>query len=158
MSPQALVVGAAFADHQFHSGQGEVVELDGVTTPWNTLALWHTQTLALIGFIGLSEGVTGVEGGVEEVATIATLQHLLQPAPVHNTCREEERAAVSEASRTEAKLVRIPGLSWSTGFEDEERRKWHERKMRSKVERPAKQLSLLPGLPRGTVRHLDMMS
>ncbi len=67
---------------------------------------------------------------------IATLQHLLGPA------------------RAVAKVVRVPGLAWQTSFMDEERRKWHERKMASKVSRPAAQMALL-GVPAGIVQHLD---
>lgn len=52
-----------------------------------------------------------------------------------------------------AKLVRLPDVSWDQDFGgDEERRKWHERKMRSKVERAARHLELT-GLS-GWVHHL----
>lgn len=42
-----LVVGAALTGHAFQGGK--TVQLDGVTTPWNTLALWDVGKLAKIG-------------------------------------------------------------------------------------------------------------
>ena len=136
-----LVVGAAFADHEFSpvpdakatclgsSGSGGGSgggcpsgawrELTGQTTPWNTLALWNVRKLVLTGFLAVADGVKipdRSDAGVEEVTCIATLQHLLSP------------------DLAVAKVVRIPGLQWDTkNFEDEERRQWHERKMKSKV-------------------------
>lgn len=59
----------------------------------------------------------------------------------------------SPAKRTRAKLVKIPGLEWETNFVDEERRKWQEAKMQTKVTRAETQLSAL-GLDRGSVVHL----
>lgn len=47
MGPDDLVVGAALAGHAFQGGQ--TVELTGVTTPWNTLALWDVRKLAKLG-------------------------------------------------------------------------------------------------------------
>lgn len=47
MGPDDLVVGAALAGHAFEGG--ETVELTGVTTPWNTLALWDVSKLAKLG-------------------------------------------------------------------------------------------------------------
>ena len=78
-----------------------------------------------------SEGASGVE----EVAAIAMLQNLLG---------EEE---------AKAKLMQLPDVSWEQTFDDdEERRKWHEQKMQSKVERAARHLELI-GLS-GCVYHL----
>lgn len=42
-----LVVGAALTGHVFK--EGEAVELTGVTTPWNTLAIWDAVKLAKVG-------------------------------------------------------------------------------------------------------------
>lgn len=42
-----LVVGAALPGHAFQ--RGETVALTGVTTPWNTLALWDVSKLARLG-------------------------------------------------------------------------------------------------------------
>lgn len=71
---------------------------------------------------------------MEEVAAIAMLQNLLG---------EEE---------AKAKLMRLPDVSWDQTFDDEERQKWHEKKMQSKLERAARHLELT-GLS-GWVEHL----
>ena len=134
-----LVVGARLQGHDHRGsgvgGKGVEVELDGRTTPWNTCALWNLPKLALTGFQLVSEGLHGgVEAGVEEAVTIACLQRILGPG------------------RAVAKLVSIEGTSWEKDFGDDDgRREWHERKMRSKVERAAAQLDLM-GLG-GTVIH-----
>lgn len=47
MEPEDLVVGAALTGHEFRAG--EIVELTGVSTPWNTLALWDVAKLARLG-------------------------------------------------------------------------------------------------------------
>jgi len=143
MTTSDVVVGAAFGDHAFDAGDGDgkVHTLGGDTCPWNTLALWHVPTLALLGFVGVAEGLNvesdRADGGVEEVTAIALIQFL---AP----------------SRSGAKLIKIPGLEWATSFDDEKRRRWHELKMRSKVERPASQMARLPGLPKGSVMHINL--
>eukprot|EP00752_Nemacystus_decipiens_P005803 g5249.t1 len=129
-----LVVGAALTGHAFHGSQ--TVELTGVTTPWNTLALWDVAKLAKLGFLGVAEGLLpGVPAGVEEVTAIATLQALLG------------------VEHARAKLVRLPQVQWQTAWEDEGRRKWHESKMSSKLERAEKQMLAL-GIKRGLVAHL----
>jgi hypothetical protein len=126
------------------------VKLTGRTTPWNTCALWDVRKLALTGFLLVSEGLhinstdndigggSRVEGGVEEVVTIATLQHILGP------------------KRACTKLVHIPPklISWETdNFDNDAGRKvWHERKMNSKITRAQAQLALL-GLNDGVVIH-----
>ncbi|CAB1096275.1 unnamed protein product [Ectocarpus sp. CCAP 1310/34] len=92
MGPADLVVGAALTGHAFQGG--ETVELTGVTTPWNTLALWDVAKLAKLGFLGVAEGLLpGVPAGVEEVTAIAALQALLG------------------AEHARAKLVRLPQAS-----------------------------------------------
>ncbi|CBJ30144.1 conserved unknown protein [Ectocarpus siliculosus] len=134
MGPADLVVGAALTGHAFRGG--ETVELTGVTTPWNTLALWDVAKLAKLGFLGVAEGLLpGVPAGVEEVTAIAALQVLLG------------------AEHARAKLVRLPQVRWHTAWEDEGRRRWHESKMSSKRERADKQMSAL-GIKKGTVEHL----
>lgn len=50
LGPEDLVVGAALTGHAFRGG--ETVELTGVTTPWNTLALWDVAKLAKLGCVG----------------------------------------------------------------------------------------------------------
>ena len=42
-----------------------------------------------------------------------------------------------------AKLVKLDGINWNVTFTDPARKEWHERKMKSKVERPASQLEAL---------------
>jgi hypothetical protein len=75
----------------------------------------------LIGFAAISD--LGKEAGVEECVAIALLQKLF-PQSI-------------------AKLVKVEDIHWEVTFEDDERRRWHEEKMKSKVERPAHQLGLL---------------
>jgi hypothetical protein len=128
-----LVVGGVLPGHTFQLGRNN---LDGRTTPWNTLALWQVSKLALTGFLGISDGlIAGVEGGVEEVAAIALLQRLLP-------------------GRACAKLVRLEGVEWRTTWTDPARREWHERKMLSKLTRPRQQLEALNKLEAGIVEHI----
>lgn len=47
LGPDDLVVGAALAGHAFRAG--ETLELTGVTTPWNTLAVWDVPKLSKLG-------------------------------------------------------------------------------------------------------------
>lgn len=47
MGPKDLVVGGALTGHAFQGG--ETVQLTGVTTPWNTLALWDVPKLSKLG-------------------------------------------------------------------------------------------------------------
>ena len=133
-----LVAGAALPGHLHQLGPSSttssstVVPLTGRTCPWNTLAVWNLSKLKLTGFLMVSDTV-GPCSGVEECVAVAVAQKL----------------GGAETSR--AKLVRLPDVSWEETFEDEERRKWHEEKMKSKVERPAHQLDLL-GIS-GVVEH-----
>jgi hypothetical protein len=100
------------------------------TTPWNTLCVWNLEKLSLIGFASVSD--LGKSAGIEECVAIALLQRLFPKKSV-------------------AKLVKVEDISWEETFADEERRKWHEEKMKSKLERAAHQLNEL-GLS-GTVLH-----
>lgn len=77
-----------------------------------------------------------IAAGVEEVSTIALLQSLLTE------------------SNAKAKLIPIIGIEWKTQtfHNDPERLKWHEEKMKSKIERPAQHLKLLSSIT-GTVEH-----
>ena len=85
-----------------------------------------------------------VPAGVEEVTAVAVIQ-LLRPS-------------------LEAKLVRLPPdstLNWKTEWQDDERKKWHDYKMATKVARPQAQLAALGieenfnGLKAGKVLHYD---
>jgi len=144
MSAGTLVAGAALAGHAFaplaaRGGPAVVLPLDGTTTPWNTLAVWDTALLTAIGFPLIGEGAhAGIGGGVEEVTAIALAQLVM------GGCA--------------AKLVRLPpsaGAVWEAVWEDTARTEWHERKMRSKRERPAAQLAALGRSGAGVVEHLD---
>jgi len=139
-----LVVGAALRghDHKHSSGSAEIeVELNGVTTPWNTLAVWNLKKLAITGFAMIAEVVYSLNDGrmlspgVEELSTIILQQ---------NICVPPETA--------KAKLVRVSGVNWDQDFDDEERKKWHELKMKSKVTRAALHKEAMGGM-NGTVTH-----
>ena len=130
------------SDKEDGPGHYQVLELNGRTTPWNTLAVWNLSKLAVTGFVMVSEGLvapppspsdgeettnrqTTKYAGVEEVVTIALLQQLLG--------RDEARA----------KLVPVPGIAWDASFGgDAQRQAWHESKMQSKLTRAAIQLQL----------------
>jgi hypothetical protein len=133
-----LVAGALLAGHDYHDHHDHVndndkkIPLTGRTTPWNTLAVWKLSKLALTGFPLVSDGLltdsaTEPSYGVEEVAAIALLQKLLG------------------ADHARAKLVKCAAsVEWDSAFDqDDERRQWHETKMKSKVERAERQLQLL---------------
>jgi hypothetical protein len=142
-----LVAGALLGGHTYHHHNNDPntagaahseVDLDGRTTPWNTLAIWKVSMLALTGFQLVSDGIltddaTEPSFGVEEVVAIALLQKVLGSA------------------KAKAKLVKVPTVEWDQVFHDEERQKWHESKMNSKLERAGRQLQLM-GLT-GTVHH-----
>eukprot|EP00462_Mataza_sp_D1_P006937 CAMPEP_0175122564 /NCGR_PEP_ID=MMETSP0087-20121206/1782_1 /TAXON_ID=136419 /ORGANISM="Unknown Unknown, Strain D1" /LENGTH=245 /DNA_ID=CAMNT_0016404207 /DNA_START=89 /DNA_END=826 /DNA_ORIENTATION=- len=127
------VAGAALPGHAYDAGRK--VMLAGNTTPWNTLALWRVSTLALTGFLSVADGPNGLDGGVEEVSAIATLQKLV-------------------ASEAGAVLIQLPGLEWKTDFDDPQRAKWHEKKMASKVARPAAHLGAIGLSGFGAVFHV----
>ena len=138
MQTDTLVVGAALPGHDYQ--HHAVRQLNGRTTPWNTLAVWNVAKLGLTGFPVVAEGVHKdkidgdfVSAGVEEVSAIALLQSVLTE------------------NRAKAKLVQLPDIKWEVSFQDEERRKWHDAKMKSKVTRPDKHLELM-GLS-GRVEH-----
>ena len=139
LSNSTLVVGALLQGHDYQKkaereGSPEEkaiqkVELNGRTTPWNTLAVWNLRKLATTGFLLLSEGyLTSSDDepsyGVEEVIAIALLQKLLGP------------------DSAKAKLVPIPGVNWESDFSDPERRLWHQAKMESKLSRAARQMKI----------------
>lgn len=150
---QTLVAGAAFSQngHLFSGAdQSEmIVELNGCSSPWNTMAVWNTEMLARTGFLTIAEGLLkGVPAGVEEVTAIALQQHLYTPshckAKLVHVCRSEPTCRNSLQ----------PIIDWKViGFENDElRQQWHARKMASKLERPAAQLAIL-NLPPGQVIH-----
>ena len=59
-----------------------------------------------------------IAAGIEEFSTILIHQNLLG------------------IEKTKAKLVKVQGIEWEQSFDDdEERKKWHEAKMKSKLSR-----------------------
>jgi hypothetical protein len=142
-----IVAGAALNGHQYHATTAAVgsdddddahrrrrqreVPLTGRTTPWNTLCVWDLDKLSLTGFSTVSD--LGTSAGVEECVAIALLQKLFP--------------------KSEARLVKVNDIEWDEESlqEDEERYKWHQEKMKSKLERAGCQLELLK--LSGTVVH-----
>jgi hypothetical protein len=131
-----IVAGAAMNGHVYitptTSGENttpKVIELNGRTCPWNTLAVWNVRKLSLTGFQLCSD--LGDSAGVEECVAIAVLQKLFP--------------------KSQAKLIKLDDISWEESFDDEERQKWHETKMTSKLERAARQMQRLQ--LSGTVTH-----
>lgn len=134
LTDDTLVVGARLEGHVFQPGEQA---LTGLTTPWNTCALWDIRKLHdMGGFSGIGEALwdpSGKNAGVEEVATIALYQHL-HPHWL-------------------AKLLEVPGVEWNTGEMDPERKAAHDAKMASKLHRPTNQL-VNAGITPGTVLHI----
>jgi hypothetical protein len=122
---------AAAADDDAHNRRRREVPLTGRTTPWNTLCVWDLDKLSLTGFSTVSD--LGTSAGVEECVAIALLQKLFP--------------------KSEARLVKVDDIEWDEESlqEDEERYKWHQEKMKSKLERAGRQLELLT--LSGTVVH-----
>ncbi|CAI5725253.1 unnamed protein product [Hyaloperonospora brassicae] len=142
-----LVVGAAMPGHDFQPDpESQPIELSGLTSPWNTLALWNLDQLAKVGFVLMGDALRlEVEGigsvaGIEEVATIAVYQQLY----------------ANTTSPTTAKLVRVPNIAWQVDtMQDPERCAWHEKKMASKQQRAAAQIAHFGGVSPGRVYHLE---
>ena len=128
---KTLVAGAALPGHKVGKGR---MGLNGLTMPWNTLAVWDVTMLSSTGFLMVSEGIADAStAGVEEAAVIAT-QQLMHPGAA------------------EAKLIRVPGVAWETNFNDDSRAQWHAKKMASKERRVSNQLSLIR-VPAAVVEH-----
>ncbi|NEO81286.1 hypothetical protein [Moorena sp. SIO4G3] len=120
LTSDTLVVGAKMIST--HGGDAGVKFIDGMTSPWNTLALWNLSKLNITGFLGISSGlIKDVPGGMEEVTTISLLQQLYQ-------------------NQAQAKLVRLSDLKWITTWKSQERQKYHQKKMLTKLLRAEKQL------------------
>ncbi|KAF4321721.1 hypothetical protein BBO99_00001680 [Phytophthora kernoviae] len=143
-----LVVGAALSGHEFQPDPSvQPLKLSGLTSPWNTLALWNLEQLTKIGFALMGDALRlevdgiGSAAGIEEVATIAMYQQLY----------------ANTTSATKAKLMRVPGIAWQLdGLQDPERLAWHEKKMTSKQQRAAAQLTHFGGVAPGSVYHLEL--
>ncbi|KAL3671789.1 hypothetical protein V7S43_003698 [Phytophthora oleae] len=142
-----LVVGAALPGHDFQlNSASQPVELTGLTSPWNTLALWNLEQLTKVGFALMGDALRlevdglGSAAGIEEVATIAMYQQLYS----------------NGTSPTTAKLVRVPSIAWQLDrLQDPKRLEWHKKKMSSKQQRAAAQLAHFGGVAPGRVYHLE---
>lgn len=126
MNEDTLVVGATLPGHA-HRGNGTEVALEGLTCPWNTLAIWNVEKLWRTSFLSIAKA------GMEEVAVVAVQQKLYG----------KEHA--------KAKLVNVPGVTWHTQFASKSRRDAHANKMEYKNEKATQMLSVL-GLT-GAVLH-----
>jgi hypothetical protein len=165
MNPDTLVCGAVLPGHDYQgSGSPQngdetmvATELNGRTTPWNTLALWNVRKLALTGFQLVSEGLHAPDlasAGVEEVVAIAVLQRVLGPdnakAKLINLAAAVDKN-IAESSHSLYNSATPKSVDWSPVFSDPARQEWHEKKMKSKLERASQQMRLL-GLD-GVVYH-----
>lgn len=172
-----LVVGARLSGHDYHHVEKNdsnidcnvddddhsfsyytMTELNGGTSPWNTLALWNLKLLSLTGFILVSEGFTIHQqkqqsdnnndntttnimniAGIEEVVTITLLQSML--GYKHSIAK-----LIDVTSLTMDQNNNSSSITWMTTFNnDPQRQKWHEEKMKSKLIRSEKQYQLLWG-------------
>ncbi|NET60611.1 MAG: hypothetical protein F6K47_32075 [Symploca sp. SIO2E6] len=133
LTSDTLVVGARMIES--HGGDAGIKPINGMTSPWNTLALWNLPKLHVTGFLGISSGlIKDIPGGIEEVTTISLLQQFY-PNQAH------------------AKLVNLSQLKWITLWKDTERKKYHEQKMSSKLVRAEIQMNYFK-VQRGFVRVL----
>lgn len=145
-----LVVGAVLPGHDFQPDLSkQPVELNGLTSPWNTLALWNLEALTKVGFALMGDALRlevdgiGSAAGIEEVATVAMYQQLY----------------ANSTFPTRAKLVRVPSIAWEIhDLHDPKRLEWHNQKMASKQQRAAMQLAHFGGVAPGRVYHLDALS
>lgn len=129
-----LVVGAAIPDcHQFQGGKTH--SITGLTSPWNTIAMWDIRALARTGFLAVSDGIAGASGpAIEEVAVI-NLHQSIGHAP------------------TRAILLQLPDIQWSANELTGDRLVKHRQKMATKDPRAEKQRQLL-GVAQGKVEHI----
>ncbi|KAJ7777798.1 hypothetical protein B0H14DRAFT_2963375 [Mycena olivaceomarginata] len=134
-----LVIGKALDPHTFESSGKDrelEVQLTGLTSPWNTFAIWDLSKLAKTGFLSISDTNTAPgQSAIEEVPTIS-LHQLLFP------------------SSSRAVLVKFPSEGgWDTRWDDPGRVAWHKSKMASKNMSAFSHLSAL-ALPSAVVKHL----
>lgn len=80
--------------------------------------------------------ISPVAAGIEEFSTILLHQ------------------SIANDDKCKAKLVKVPGIEWEQTFDDEERRKWHEAKMQSKLSRAEMHRVALGCEFQGTVVHI----
>lgn len=139
MDDKTLVAGLALEhSHRFCEG---VQPLTGLTCPWNTFAVWNVEKLGRTGFLPISDGVpplTPEAAGVEELAAIALIQMLF---PMNAA----------------AKLLKVHSslYSWDINFKCEARLALHQKKMKSKLDRPKRQLLAMGEISSGQTLHID---
>ena len=134
-----LVAGAALPGHAW--GARSRVKCDGLTCPWNTLAVWNMMLLSGVGFLAVGNGknavLEGTEAGMEEVSTVSVIQSM--------------RLAARQPAKV--KLARVDSVVWDTSFlDDAARRVKHQSKMASKVRRAEQHLAALDVEP-ATIIH-----
>jgi hypothetical protein len=161
-----LVVGAALPGHEYHpptSTDTTVLwELNGRTSPWNTLALWNLSKIGLTGFQLVSEGIPTSPSTMDHSSSIQKTSPAVTTASSFTAAGIEEVVAIAllqtilGKDQTKAKLVHIPELEWKVDFDkDPARQAWHQQKMQSKLERASQQLSCFGnGALQGFVYHL----
>lgn len=163
---QTLVVGPVLDGHIFSEGE---CQLNGRSTPWNTLALWSTQKLGLTGFLSVADGIPDVKGSLpgpgSPVGSSMGSEDWWKPEATSRTSPPgsegpipagvEEVTAIAVLqhllgeAQTRAVLLQLPEeldrlVSWKTDWRgDEKRRQWHEYKMNTKITRPAAQIDQL---------------
>jgi hypothetical protein len=130
LKEDTLVVGAKLVE--IHANGKKYSIIDGWNSPWNTLALWDIEKLGLTGFLSISSGnLEDVPGGIEEVVTISLLQQL-------------------KPNDMKAKVIDLESVHWNTKWSSDERKEYHQQKMKTKNERSQVQLEKL-GIKAGEV-------
>ena len=136
LTKSTLVVGARLPEHDFNEALNE--NANGKQVPWNAYSLWNLKILALTGFLLIGDSPFDPDNaGVEELTTIATLQYLTY-------------------NRADAILLAVDGIpgEWDTRGWSAARHVAHEKKMASKVERPAAQMKCLGPNLKAVVHHV----
>ncbi len=120
LASDTLVVGAKLTKE--HCAIPGVNCLNGMTSPWNTLALWNLSKLYVTGFLGISDGaMKNIPGGMEEVPTISVLQKLY-PHCSH------------------AKVINLSQVEWNILGENKSDFERHRQKIATKLSRAKLQL------------------
>eukprot|EP01084_Bolivina_argentea_P222988 377358_1 len=149
MDENTLVCGPVLVDSQFigvNDKKCKIYDINGQNIPWNTLNIWNLKKLQPFGFSLVSDGIIDdLIGGIEEVVTISIIQQ------------------INGFDINQCKLIKFVGngfdikndLHWNTDFKNDiERVKYHETKMKSKVERAELQLKQMKNLKVGKVMHI----
>lgn len=135
------------------SGTSQVLTINGANFSWNTLNIWNLNKLAKIGFVTVTDGIVLSEtktkdeekdqyvvGGNEEVVTISLIQKLMG--------FDKNQAKLIDFGEKNDKYI-----VWNTIFDTKYRAEYHEKKMKTKIERPQKQMEAI-NLQFGKVVHV----